>query len=174
MSALGTANAVLAKQPYPCDLYVGDIEQLLPHRGDILFARHVRLLGPEHYQGFISWGFSSMGIAGHFPSLSIIPGVYLIEAASQIAGVGILVAVGEKNSASDDNIGVLASVRRCMFKRPVFPGQEVVFDLNAKHASGAVALVTGTVSAEGHEVASLDFALARVSRSRIYDLAKPC
>lgn len=152
---------------YPRDLYVDEIEQLLPHRGEILFARHVRLLGPEHYQGFVTWEASSMGIAGHFPSFSIIPAVYLLEAAAQIAGAGMLAAADGIRPGGGDQVGVFAGTRRCMFKRPVLPGQCVVFDLTTKRASGGVVFVDGRASVDGKEAASMDFMLAHASRAQI-------
>jgi 3-hydroxyacyl-[acyl-carrier-protein] dehydratase len=152
---------------FPRDLYVEEIEQLLPHRGEILFARHVRLLGPEHYQGFVTWEPSSMGIAGHFPSFAIVPAVYLLEAAAQIAGAGMLATAAGELGGHDDQIGVFAGTRRCMFKQPVLPGQPVVFDLRIKRASGGVVFVDGSASVDGKKAATLDFMLAQTSRAQI-------
>lgn len=162
----GLAGQV-APVTYPRDLYVGEIEQLLPHRGEILFARHVRLIGPEHYQGFVTWEASSMGIAGHFPSFSIIPAVYLIEAAAQIAGAGMLACESEGGGYLADRIGVLAGVRRCTFTSPASPGQQVEFDIKTRRGSGGFVFVQGTASTEETLVATFDLLVAFARRSRI-------
>ncbi|RZI44840.1 3-hydroxyacyl-ACP dehydratase [Herbaspirillum sp. HC18] len=171
MSATALAGiTVLAEQSstYPRDLSVADIEHLLPHRGEILFARHIRLLCPEHYQGFVTWELSSMGIAGHFPSLPIIPAVYLIEAAAQIAGAGMLACMSDVDSAASNHVGVLAGVRRCTFSKPTLPGNQVVFDITIRQGSGGFVFAQGSVSVESEQVASLDLVLAFAQRSQIF------
>jgi 3-hydroxyacyl-[acyl-carrier-protein] dehydratase len=171
MNATETARAtVLAeKSPsYPRDLSSEDIERLLPHRGDILFARHVRLLRPDRYQGFVTWDLSSMGIAGHFPSLPIIPAVYLIEAAAQIAGAGMLASMSDVDGKASDRIGVLAGVRRCAFSKPTLPGKQVTFDISVRQGSGGFIFAQGNASIEEEQVASLDLIVAFAPCNQIF------
>jgi len=156
---------------YPRDVGADEIEKLLPHRGGILFARQIRLLAPGRYLGFVSWEATSMGIAGHFPSMPIIPAVYLIEAAAQIAGAGMLATTPDVECASSARIGVLAGVRRCVFTKPVLPGQQVVFDLGVDRRGGAFVFVQGDASVAASRVASFDLIVALAPRSQIFPQA---
>ena len=153
---------------YPVELDSAAIGRLLPHRGPIFFARRIRLLAPDRYVSHVTWTPSDMGISGHFPGRPVVPAIYLIEAAAQTAGAGAIACAAIGTSEGDDKIGVLAGVRRCMFKRPVLPDQEVVFDLTAKQGSAGAAFVTGSACVEGSEVASLDFMLVYASRAQIF------
>ncbi len=153
---------------YPVDLNQQEIERLIPHRGDILFARRMRLLGAERYLGFITWDATSIGIAGHFPMLSIIPAVYLIEAAAQVAGAGMMAVTTELDQQSDERIGVLAGVRRCVFSKPVLPAQEVRFDMNVRQGSGGFMFAKGSAEVAGTQVASFDLIVAFVDKRLIF------
>jgi 3-hydroxyacyl-[acyl-carrier-protein] dehydratase len=155
---------------YPRDLDADDVAQLLPHRGDIFFARHIRLLSSDHYLGFVTWDLSSMGIAGHFPTLPIIPAVYLIEAAAQVAGAGMLATQGDVTKEHADRVGVLAGVRRCAFTKPVLPGQQVTFDLTTQQASGGFVFVKGNAIVDGAQVASFDLIVAFAPRSQLFSI----
>lgn len=153
---------------FPRDLSGAEIEQLLPHRGGILFAQQMRLLGPDYYLGFVVWEETSMGIAGHFPSMPIIPAVYLIEAAAQFAGAGMLASKTDLGERASDRIGVLAGVRRCTFKKPVFPGKRVTFEITVKPGSGGFAFAEGVASVDADQVASFDLIVAFAERQQIF------
>jgi 3-hydroxyacyl-[acyl-carrier-protein] dehydratase len=55
-----------------------------------------------------------------------------------------------------NRIGVLASVRRCAFKRPVLPEQDVVFEISCRQIGTDAVQVTAQALVEGQEVAQLE------------------
>ncbi len=68
--------------------------------------------------------------AGHFPAKPILPGVFLIEAVAQTAGVMLGSAAPrsfcERSFATrEGGVALLAAVNRFKFLKPVTPGQEL-------------------------------------------------
>lgn len=143
------------------------IEQLLPHRGPIFACKRLVAHGPRTFTATANWAQDNAIIAGHFPGEPIVPGVMLIEAATQLAGAGLLSADDYSRSMSGDRIGVLATVRRCVFKRPVLPNQDVVFELCCRQIGTAAVQITAQATVDGQEVAQLETWMAYVERSKL-------
>lgn len=143
------------------------IEQLLPHRGPIFACKRLVANGPRTFTATASWAHDNAIIAGHFPGEPIVPGVMLIEAATQLAGAGLLSADPYSRAMSGDRIGVLATVRRCVFKRPVLPDQDVVFELGCRQMGPSAVQITAQATVHGHEVAQLETLMAYVERAKL-------
>ena len=90
------------------------IEIALPHRGDALFPSSCWLdsvsAGRVSGGGMAAWSANHPVLRGHFPGLAIVPGIFLIEAVAQIAGV--LVSVSQEVESTGHRIGVLSSVKK--------------------------------------------------------------
>ena len=89
---------------------------------------------------------------GHFPGRPIMPGVMILEAMAQAAGV--LIISGDKGTDHHQNIYYYVGIDDARFKKPVIPGDqlelEVTFD-RAMRGIGkfnCVARVAGEVVAE--------------------------
>ncbi|HIC33314.1 MAG TPA: beta-hydroxyacyl-ACP dehydratase, partial [Gammaproteobacteria bacterium] len=63
---------------------------------------------------------------GHFPDHPIMPGVLLIEAMAQIAG--ILAFKTRENSPAEGYLHYLAGTDKTRFKRPVVPGDRLLLE----------------------------------------------
>jgi 3-hydroxyacyl-[acyl-carrier-protein] dehydratase len=55
-----------------------------------------------------------------------------------------------------ERLGVLASVRRCAFKRPVLPEQDVTFEISCRQIGADAVQVTAQAFVENVEVAQLE------------------
>jgi 3-hydroxyacyl-[acyl-carrier-protein] dehydratase len=166
-----TASAQ-AGPTYPVYLNAEEIQRFIPHRDAMLFAQSVTVLAYNHYQGQVTWGQDSFVFKGHFPGRPIVPGVMIVEAAAQIAGVGARVGDPLVLAAAHTHIGVLASVRKCLFRRPVLPGMTLTFDLHARRISPGVAQIYGEASCEQGSVASLDFVFVQAPVEHIMSAAQ--
>lgn len=147
---------------YPMHIAGEAIHYLLPHRPPMLFVKDVRVLEYNHYIGIASWPADTPVVDGHFRGCPLIPGVFLLEAAAQVAGVGLLAGDPVSRAAAHGRLGMLAGVRKCTFRRPVMPNEPVTYELHARRVDTSLAVVTGTAEVESQLVAQLEFMVAHV------------
>lgn len=146
---------------YPIYLDKEAIQTFIPHRDAMLFAQSVTVLDHNHYQGETTWLEDSFVFQGHFPGAPIVPGVIIVEAGAQIAGVGLLAGDPRSRASVNNNIGLLAGIRKCFFRRPVPPGLKLTFDIHIRHLADDIVNVSSEVSCEFGSVASLEFVFAQ-------------
>ena len=101
-----------------------EILNLIPHRDPFLFIDKVEILDPGlKGRGFRKFLVNEYFFDGHFPNMPIVPGVILIEALAQTAGV-----VVSKKFENLNNISVLfMSVSKAKFRKSVHPNDEIIF-----------------------------------------------
>lgn len=142
------------------------IAQLIPHRGPIFACKQLIALGPRIYTAIANWPLENAVIQGHFPGFPLVPGVMLIEAATQLAGAGLLSADSYVQSLPRERIGVLASVRRCVFKCPVLPEQDVTFEITCRQIGADAVQVNAQALVAGIEVAQLETLLVYAEKTQ--------
>jgi 3-hydroxyacyl-[acyl-carrier-protein] dehydratase len=91
--------------------------------------------------------------AGHFPTKPILPGVFLIEAVAQTAGVMLGSVAPQGATSAKERLALLAAVNRFKFLKPVSPGQTLRIEAKKLTDAGKMALITGTVYVDGEIVA---------------------
>jgi 3-hydroxyacyl-[acyl-carrier-protein] dehydratase len=91
----------------------------------------------------------------------------LIEAMTQLAGAGLLSADEYTRSLPGDRIGVLASVRRCMFKQPVLPEQDVTFKITCRQIGVDAVQVSAHAQVGDQEVAQLETLMVYVNKTQL-------
>jgi 3-hydroxymyristoyl/3-hydroxydecanoyl-(acyl carrier protein) dehydratase len=98
-----------------CELTRTAIQDLIPHRDPFLFLESARVESGNKISGLAVWSKAHPILQGHFPQKPVVPGVCLIEAGAQLAGV--LLRWQSKNLPDSQNgLGVLASVQKAKFK----------------------------------------------------------
>jgi 3-hydroxyacyl-[acyl-carrier-protein] dehydratase len=154
---------------YPMQLDQTQLQRFIPHRAPMLFAQSVTVLAQNHFLGKAVWQADSFVFLGHFPGQPLVPGVMIIEAAAQIAGVGVLAGDPIARPKSATRVGLLAGVRKCFFKRPVTPGQVLIFDLHSRQMAEDLANISGEVTCENETVATLEFAFVQASITSVIE-----
>ncbi|MEM8775105.1 MAG: 3-hydroxyacyl-ACP dehydratase FabZ [Pseudomonadota bacterium] len=108
------------------------IKSLLPHRYPFLMIdKVVDINGYNSARGIKNVTSNEPHFQGHFPSQPIMPGVMMIEAMGQTAGVMIGVALGMEGS---EVLIYFMSIENCKFRRMVLPGD--VLELHVETIRG--------------------------------------
>jgi 3-hydroxyacyl-[acyl-carrier-protein] dehydratase len=107
---------------------INQIQKLLPHRYPFLLVdRVVEFEKGERILAYKNVSFNEPYFTGHFPQKPIMPGVLILEALAQAAGI---LAFGTLDvQAEDDSVYYLVGVDGARFKRPVEPGDQLMLDV---------------------------------------------
>ena len=103
---------------------INDLLDYLPHRYPFLLVDRVTELEVgKRVAGYKNVTMNEPFFQGHFPGHPIMPGVLIIEAMAQLAGV---LAFETKNTRPKDGyVYYLAGTDKVRFKRPVLPGDKL-------------------------------------------------
>jgi 3-hydroxyacyl-[acyl-carrier-protein] dehydratase len=127
-----------------------DIEAALPHRDPFLWIDRIVLLEPGVRCVAAKYvDPSEPCFAGHFPGDPVLPGVFLVEASAQTAGV--MLAAGGRSEGTQKRLGGISQFK---FLKPVRPGVTFEVDARALVERDGVALVSASVTVDGEVVAS--------------------
>ena len=100
-----------------------DLLDCLPHEAPALFVDEIVELDPgRSIRGAITFPTGHRVFEGHLPGEPIVPGVILIEAMAQVAGLSL---VAGKDGERKNIRGYLAEVRHMRFRQPVGPDSRV-------------------------------------------------
>ena len=104
---------------------ITDIRRHLPHRSPFLLVdRVVELKAGELIVAYKNLSINEAYFDGHFPDNPIFPGVLLLEAMAQAAGILGFYSQGKTND--DGSTYYFAGADNLRFKRPCVPGDRVM------------------------------------------------
>jgi 3-hydroxyacyl-[acyl-carrier-protein] dehydratase len=132
-------------------LEAAEIMKVLPHRYPFLLVDRIVELEPGvRAVGIKSVSANEPQFTGHFPGRPIMPGVLMVEALAQTAGVAVLTLDEYRGK-----LGLFAGIDDCRFRRLVQPGDTLRLEVTVEKLRGmfgrvrAVASVDGEVAVEG-------------------------
>lgn len=103
------------------------IKEYLPQRYPFLMVDRVTELEPGRYiRGYKNVTVNEEYFNGHFPGKQIMPGVLMVEAMAQVAGVLGFVTTGKR--PADGYIYLFVGADNIRFKRQVIPGDQLVLE----------------------------------------------
>lgn len=137
-------------------LTVKEIRDILPHRYPFLLVDKIIELEPgKSAVGIKNVTVNEPFFQGHFPEFPIMPGVLIVEALAQTAGIAV--SVLEENKG---RLGVFASIENIKFKYQVQPGD--ILRLETEILSSKMGVIKARVKAavEGKTAAEGEIKLA--------------
>ena len=116
-----------------------DIHQILkklPHRYPFLLVDRVLAVEPgKTIKALKNVTINEPFFVGHFPHRPVMPGVLMLEAMAQTAG--LLAFADESNTRDANSVIYFAGIDGARFKRPVEPGDQLVMDVEIlRHKAG--------------------------------------
>ena len=103
-----------------------EIKKILPHRYPFLLVDRVLEVKKGKYcKALKNISGNEEVFQGHFPSQAVLPGVMIIEALAQTAGIVIHSC---KEDASSSEIVFFAGIDKAKFRIPVVPGDQLVLE----------------------------------------------
>lgn len=127
----------------------------LPHRYPMLLVDRVEQLIPDRSITAIKAVTMNEGFfQGHFPGRPIMPGVLIVEALAQAAGV---LAVESLGLADSGKLVYFMAIEGAKFRNPVEPGCLLQLDVEFVQKRATVCKFTGRASVDGKLAAEASF-----------------
>ena len=128
-------------------LNIQDIMKKIPHRYPILLVDRIIELDPG--QSAVSVKNVTMNepqFMGHFPGHPVMPGVLIIEAMAQTAGLVVVHHMGEE---AQGKVVYFMTIDNARFRRPVVPGDQMLIHVEKVQSRGPVWKFKGKATVDG-------------------------
>ena len=132
------------------------IAEIMPHRYP--FALVDKIVDGE--EGKWAKGTKSVTVnepffQGHFPQYHVMPGVLILEALAQVAGIAVLSL--EENRGK---LGFFGGIKNARFRRQVVPGDVLELECTITKQKGPVAVAEATAKVDGQVAVNAELTLA--------------
>src|SRR3989441_3096221 len=126
-------------------LDVHEIRRILPHRYPMLLVDRIVELEAERIIGIKNVTANEPFFSGHFPDFPVMPGVLIVEAMAQVAGVLVLNQMPDRAN----KLVLLAAVENAKFRKPVRPGDQLRIEMKVGRRKATVAKMFGVATVDG-------------------------
>tara|TARA_A100001011_G_scaffold13319_1_gene14199 strand:- start:751 stop:1221 length:471 start_codon:yes stop_codon:yes gene_type:complete len=135
-------------------LDIEEIKKLIPHRDPFLFVDSCEIIVPgEHGKSNKLFTENEYFFKGHFPDNPIVPGVIIVEAMAQTAGIVVSYKLKDFNEKSV----LFMSVNKAKFRKPILPNEQVVFEVKFVNSVRDVYKFEGICSKGDVKVSEAEF-----------------
>lgn len=130
------------------ELDINDIMSILPHRYPFLLVdRIIKIDGKTKIVGMKNVTFNEQFFNGHFPGHPVMPGVLIVEAMAQVAGVLVLRMEENRNK-----MPYFMTIDKVRFRKPVFPGSTLIIDVEFVKVKTRTAKIKAKATVDGQIV----------------------
>jgi 3-hydroxyacyl-[acyl-carrier-protein] dehydratase len=131
---------------------IKEIMSILPHRYPFLLVDRVLSLEPSvNVVGIKNVTMNEPFFTGHFPENPVMPGVLIVEAMAQVAGI-----LAFKSGMQGSQVYFM-SIDKVKFRKPVVPGDQLRFEVKVVQVRGNVWKFGGAAFIEDKMAAEAEF-----------------
>ena len=135
-------------------LTVTDIMKILPHRYPFLLVdRIIELEQGKRCVGIKNVTVNEPFFPGHFPGHPVMPGVLIVEAMAQVAGIMAYLASDEDTRKK---VSYFIAIDNAMFRKPVQPGDQLRIEVSTTMNRRGIWGVAAQVFVDGTLVTEAD------------------
>ena len=135
-------------------LELSQIYDLIPHRDPFLFVDKCEIIkSGEHGISHKKFSENEYFFKGHFPNNPIVPGVIIVEAMAQTAGIVVSYKLREYKEKSV----LFMSVNKAKFRKPILPNDQVIFEVKFLNSVRDVYKFEGTCFKGNTKVSEAEF-----------------
>jgi 3-hydroxyacyl-[acyl-carrier-protein] dehydratase len=139
---------------------IEQIQQLLPHRYPFLLVDRVIEIVPDVSVVTLKGvTINEPFFQGHFPGHPVMPGVLIVEAMAQSAGLLTQISNRLKGNTAS-SLFYLAKVDNARFNAPVVPGDQLRMEVRLKRLMRSMGIFEARALVDGKEVASCELMCA--------------
>jgi len=143
----------------PTQLDINAILKRLPHRYPFLLVDRVLECRPgESIRALKNVTYNEPFFPGHFPGRPLMPGVMIIEALAQAAG--ILCFVSSSVVPNEETRFYFVGIDKARFRKPVEPGDQLVLTAQLERSLKGIWRFHTSALVEGGEVAHAEMMVA--------------
>lgn len=114
------------------------IQKILPHRFPFLLVDRILEMKEDTAIGIKNVTINEQFFVGHFPGHPVMPGVLIMEAMAQVAGVLMLSRADQKGK-----IAYFTAIDNARFRRVVVPGDQLRFEVKLTRFRSRAGVVEG-------------------------------
>jgi beta-hydroxyacyl-ACP dehydratase FabZ len=129
-----------------------EIRTILPHRYPFLLVDKIVELDNDRVVGIKNVTFNEPFFTGHFPDFPVMPGVLIVEAMAQAAGVLVLKSIPDR----ENKLVLLVAIENCRFRRQVVPGDTLRMEMKVIKRKASVAKMAGVATVDGQVAAEVE------------------
>lgn len=133
-------------------LDINEIRRILPHRYPMLLVDRIVEMEAERVVGIKNVTHNETFFQGHFPDFPVMPGVLIVEAMAQAAGVLVLSSIPDR----DKKLVLLVAIENARFRKPVVPGDQLRMEMCVVKRKASVAKMAGRATVDGVVVAEVE------------------
>jgi 3-hydroxyacyl-[acyl-carrier-protein] dehydratase len=146
----------------PTNVLTMDIQEVmrrLPHRYPFLLVDRVLECVPKQsIRALKNVTFNEPCFTGHFPGRPVMPGVLMLEALAQTAGILAFVTAGVYPSEKTEIYFV--GIDKVRFRRPVVPGDQIILKATLERALRGIWKFSTVAEVDGAEAVSAEMMVA--------------